>query len=417
MGRGWLLGLGTERLGSKDRGRRSSCSRYWCMRTQVMAERAVGLPWLEQVPADGGPPQRTPIPSFPFTLGRNESADLPIASSRVSREHAVILRDGVGFRVRDLGSTNGTYVNGRRIDEAPLEDGDVLVVADVEFTFFAGANQTEADRVTQPIFRDASARAEPSAPELVYEIRRLQEEVVGGGIEPRLWPVVSLFDGQPVGHEVLCDADLPASSLGVARGCVLRSESRWSAWLRRLARRQAAQKLAQQPANLSSAAGLSGRLVPWLFVKLDASEIGALGLSESLFGLAEIVGQPQRLVVELPDSAVADSPYFRRLCEGLRREGVLIAHDGFCAGVAQLAQRASLAPQFLKLAPALVRGVDRNRQRQRQIRLLVEAAGTLDCQVIAAGLAGPQEASACREAGCLLGQYAFTPASLEAFAG
>ncbi len=47
------------------------------MRTQVMADRAIGMPWLERIPAEGGPPERTPIPSFPFTLGRNESADLP----------------------------------------------------------------------------------------------------------------------------------------------------------------------------------------------------------------------------------------------------------------------------------------------------------------------------------------------------
>jgi len=385
------------------------------MRTQVMAERAAGMPWLEYIPAEGGPPERTPIPSFPFTLGRNESADLPIASSRVSREHAVILRDGGGYRVRDLGSTNGTYVNGRRIDEAPLEDGDLLVVADVEFTFFAGAHRTEADRATQPIARPAGGSGEPAAAALVYEIRRLQEEVVGGGVEPRLWPIVSLSDGSLFGHEVLCEADLPESASPAVRRSVLRSESRWTAWLRRLARLRAAELAAESPAPPFSSGKPPKRGPGRLFVKLDASEIGAAGLAESLFGLADMLGQRGRLVVELPDSAVADTPYLRRLCQTLRSEGIGVAHDGFSAGPAQLAQRASLAPEYLKLAPAVVRGVDRHKERRRQIHAIVEAAAALHCQVIAAGLAGPQEASASRDAGCTLGQYQTADVPSETF--
>lgn len=389
------------------------------MRTQVMAQRAAGMPWLEHLPAEGGPPERTPIASFPFTLGRNESADLPIPSSRVSREHAVIVREAGGYRVRDLGSTNGTYVNGRRIDEAPLEDGDLLWIADVEFTFFAGAHQTEADRVTQPIGRLAGESAEPPAAAVIYEIRRLEEEVVGGGAVPRLWPVVSLADGELFGYEVLCEADLPDSALGVARRYVLRSESRWPAWLRRLARLRAAERAAKALATAATAttpARLAGQSTPRLLIKLDASEIGAPGLVESLFGLADLLRQPHRLVVELPDSAVADTPYFRSLCERLRHEGVALAHDGFSGGPAQLAQRASLAPQYLKLAPALVRGVERHKERWRQVRSVVEAASTLDCQVIAAGLSGPQQASACGEAGCTLGQYETTQVPSETFA-
>lgn len=385
------------------------------MRTQVMAERAIGMPWLEHIPVQGGLPERTPIPSFPFTLGRNESADLPIPSSRVSREHAVIVRDGTGYRVRDLGSTNGTYVNGQRIEEAPLEDGDLLVVADVEFTFFAGASTSEADRATQPLAQPAGGRAEPSATELIYEIRKLQEQVVGGGMEPWLWPVVSLADGQCVGHEVLCEADLPASALTAARRQVLASDSRWPAWLRRLARVRASEIAAQKPPEALMGANAAAGAGYRLFVKLDASEIGTPGLAESLAALAEPLCQPEGLVVELPDSAVADTPYLRNLCEGLRAVGLAVAHDGFSAGPAQLAQRAPLAPQYLKLAPSLVRGVDRHRERQRHIRSVAEAAQKLGCQVIATGLAGPQEASACHDAGCALGQYEISPSLPETF--
>src|SRR5262245_42496842 len=104
------------------------------MRTQVMQEFAVGTPWLEQdVGGEAG--EKTLLQSFPFTIGRSDTADLQINSNQVSREHAVITRHGKRYRVRDLGSTNGTFLNGEQIEEATLSDGDLLVIAQVEFTF------------------------------------------------------------------------------------------------------------------------------------------------------------------------------------------------------------------------------------------------------------------------------------------
>jgi serine/threonine protein kinase len=53
------------------------------------------------------------VSSVPFRIGRN--ADLSINDAHLSREHAVINWDGKSFTISDLGSTNGTYVNGRRL--------------------------------------------------------------------------------------------------------------------------------------------------------------------------------------------------------------------------------------------------------------------------------------------------------------
>ena len=53
----------------------------------------------------------------------------------MSRRHAEIIREGDQYRVRDAGSLNGTYVNRERIEEAPLEHGDVLQVGKYKLHF------------------------------------------------------------------------------------------------------------------------------------------------------------------------------------------------------------------------------------------------------------------------------------------
>ncbi|MGI8552743.1 MAG: ATP-binding cassette domain-containing protein, partial [Dehalococcoidia bacterium] len=68
-------------------------------------------------------------------IGRGADNDLPFASPLVSRHHAVLERSGDSFRLRDLGSANGTFVNGARIHHADLQDGVEIRVADERFIF------------------------------------------------------------------------------------------------------------------------------------------------------------------------------------------------------------------------------------------------------------------------------------------
>ena len=81
--------------------------------------------------------------TFPLTtdetiVGRTASCDIVLDDPKISRRHAsVAVRLGVVF-LTDLGSSNGTFVNGRRIEEAvELHDGDRLSFAGMEATFHA----------------------------------------------------------------------------------------------------------------------------------------------------------------------------------------------------------------------------------------------------------------------------------------
>jgi FHA domain/Protein of unknown function (DUF3662) len=70
-------------------------------------------------------------------IGRSEDSDIFLVDPSVSRTHAVVEVDGAEPTVRDLGSTNGTFVNGERIDARPLRPGDELKFGNTQMRFEA----------------------------------------------------------------------------------------------------------------------------------------------------------------------------------------------------------------------------------------------------------------------------------------
>ena len=73
-------------------------------------------------------------------LGRSAKSDIQIDQESVSRNHAKIMNTGQSIILRDLGSTNGTYVNDELIDEYVLRDGDFIKIGRTIFKFLTGSN-------------------------------------------------------------------------------------------------------------------------------------------------------------------------------------------------------------------------------------------------------------------------------------
>jgi len=71
------------------------------------------------------------------TVGRHPDADIFLDDVTVSRRHAEFVRTGRTFEVKDLGSLNGTYFDGERIDLAVLTDGSEVQVGKFRLTFYA----------------------------------------------------------------------------------------------------------------------------------------------------------------------------------------------------------------------------------------------------------------------------------------
>ena len=102
---------------------------------------------LDDIPADGGllVVVRGPIAGARLALtkdcttaGRHPEADLFLDDVTVSRRHAEFTRAEGGFRVKDVGSLNGTYLNRERVDDAPLTNGDEIQIGRYKLAFYVG---------------------------------------------------------------------------------------------------------------------------------------------------------------------------------------------------------------------------------------------------------------------------------------
>jgi hypothetical protein len=76
-----------------------------------------------------------PITARSVTFGRSRECDLRIADGNASRRHAEVVQEGATYFVRDLGSTNGTDVNGERITREKLSDGDRITIGSTDIVF------------------------------------------------------------------------------------------------------------------------------------------------------------------------------------------------------------------------------------------------------------------------------------------
>lgn len=96
-------------------------------------------------------------------IGRREDCDLRIPLNDVSRKHARLIKEDGGMRLEDLGSSNGTYLNGQRVErEAILQAGDSIQVGPVVFVL--QVDGYPADEELNPVTAESVAAAAMFAP-------------------------------------------------------------------------------------------------------------------------------------------------------------------------------------------------------------------------------------------------------------
>ena len=89
-------------------------------------------------------------PNHDFVIGRSSNLDMVLVEDMVSRRHAVITTRDAQVSIQDLGSTNGTFVNGERINKARLQEGDRVLIGTSIIKLVRGDEAEAAAKTTQP---------------------------------------------------------------------------------------------------------------------------------------------------------------------------------------------------------------------------------------------------------------------------
>jgi len=344
--------------------------------------------YLEHYPEPGAPAHRIVLDPLPFRLGRSATANYTIYSPQVSKEHTEIFRAGKEFRIRDLGSTNGTFVNGVRVKESPLVSGDIIHVATKELRFGcepAEATDDYGNLNTQP--------AESQAPtSLIRGSAHLREMLTQHHARALFQPIVHLDTGELMGFEALgrgAHSELSVSPLELFR---LAGQCNLACELSRLFRMVALNEVGRLPENAA------------LFFNLHPSEMGNSFLIDSLRQLKDRLRPGQRIVLEVHEGMVADLKTMHWLRDQVKELGFGLAYDDFGAGQSRLAELAEVPPDYLKFDMSLIRGIDTAEGRREVVQALNRVSHELGVQTLAEGIEREEEARVCRELGCHYGQ-------------
>jgi EAL domain-containing protein (putative c-di-GMP-specific phosphodiesterase class I) len=314
-------------------------------------------------------------------VGRTPPAGIVLEVSSVSKRHALLKVGPDGLRVRDLGSTNGTFVNGTRIDEHLCSEGDLIHFATAMF------------RVGRREDPNLGATQVASVELYAETLLQFDQLMNGRGLLPVFQPVVRLEQATTVAFELLARSTHsqllnPAAMFGTAE--LLGQECQLSELMRR------------EGARIARAGGC-----PNLFVNTHPKEVVTPELLKSLAELREICGGMQ-ITVEIHEGAVTNRDEMRRVRETLQRHSMLLAYDDFGAGQARMDELSEIPPDYLKFDIKLIRDLDTaSPSRQSMIKTLVQMTRDLGICPLAEGIETAGEAAICTEFGFELAQGYF----------
>lgn len=353
-------------------------------------------PW--QLSGRSGPDaalQTIVISQQPFTVGRHPDNDLSVDNPTVSRRHAELVLTEAGLSVRDLGSTNGTFVNGRRVrDVERIQNGDRLQFGAAMYTARpCGRAQTMAT-----LSEDMGG--------VVLAYAQFDKLLSEPAVVPHFQPIVRLDDSRGVGYEVLARSRLPGL------------ETPYDMF-----RVAAELGLEQELSRLMRQEGLRiGRtLAPGseFYLNTHPAELECPKLLDSLTQLRAEFPEAA-IVLEIHEGAATSSAMLASLWERCDSLDIRLAYDDFGAGQSRLLELAEVPPHVIKFDMQLIRGIDRfPKERRQMVASLVQIARNLGVVTLAEGVETREEAAACREAGFELAQGFFfgRPSPAKAWAG
>ena len=329
------------------------------------------------------PARHIPIHCSPFVVGRRADNNLCLARPSVSGRHAEIIQDGENMLLRDLGSTNGTFINGRRVHEvALLKPEDLVQFAEIPL------------RVRrQSGFGDTRTQNEDVC-DRAMALVQFDELMSQRAVVPFFQPIIRLSDSVTLAYEVLgrsrfAGLETPGLMFRAAARLNLEVELsnmfRWE--------------------GVIASKGIGDQ--PHLFMNTHPTELEAPGLLESLRSLRQMAPN-QPITLEIHEAAVTDVREMKRLRDDLRELNIHLAFDDFGAGQGRLVELVEIQPDCLKFDMSLVQGIaEAPIQRRKMLGTLVKMVRDLEIVPLAEGVETQEDSDACRDLGFQLGQGYF----------
>ena|GEM_PF-562191 len=318
-----------------------------------------------------------PLEAQPFTIGRREENSLCLHFRTVSGNHASLIIQGNELFLEDLQSTNGTYVNGDRIEGHPVRvcEDDLLHFAEAPFRVRRqSAEHSHAGTVSEDVCEQAYA--------LVQFDRLMSQRLV----LPLYQPIVRLANGSLFGFEAL------------GRGRVFGLESIQSLF-RAAAQLNMEVELSELLRRESIRVAREAQLRSTLFFNMHPKELQERHFLESLATTREMAGE-MPLVLEVHESAITGAAALQELAKRLESLNIGLAFDDFGSGQARLAELTEARPDYVKFDIQLIRGIDQgNADRLRMLKNLTQMVRDLEIQSLAEGVETQGEADCCRELG------------------
>jgi len=328
-----------------------------------------------------------PIEKPVMVVGRVESADFTVPKGDVSRAHAELSKSGEQLKVRDLGSTNGTFVNHQRIAaEVVLQHGDVIHFGAQEFRVM----RVETDQL--PPDEGMTALQEPERLSNVLPVglshlqRLIEQRQVRAVFQSIVTPSGDLYATEALGRGT--SGDLPEGPWPLFQ---LAESGDMEIPLSRLFREVASNTAYQQAPGTT------------LFLNSHPSELNDIdALLESMSGLIH-AQKGLKTVLEVHEDGVSDLGRLRDLQVGLRQMNIGLAYDDFGAGQSRLRELIEVPPDYLKFDMGLIRDIDTTPQVKRNLlTVLPETANASGTTTLAEGVASAGELACCVDMGMSL---------------
>lgn len=336
--------------------------------------------------------RRISVPSGRFQVGRRSDLNLSLLHPSVSKLHAEFVASDVALFVRDLGSTNGTYVNGKRIaTDTPVGEDDLVQFAGFEFV----VGRTVKENPLQTL-----VSSPPEWQEAIGQFHRLLSD---RAVVPHFQPIVRFSDAATIGYEVLARSTM--AGLSSPKDMFAAAERVSLAARLSVMCRENGVEVAKTLPNPGV-----------VFLNTHPSEKPHAGLIESLAQLRTAAPTLQ-IVLELHEAAISQPKEIAAFRDELRALKIQLAYDDFGAGQARLMELSEVAPDYLKFDIGLIREIHLAPQRQQVVAGLVRLVCDMGIHALAEGIESKEEADVCREIGFThaQGYYYGRPAPAETF--